>query len=60
VGKAACLALAKCGADVIAADVHECKETVAAIRSMGRTAEFVHCDVRDRLAVDEAFAHVEK
>lgn len=52
----------RCGADVVATDLHTdmCKDTVRAIRDIGRQVEFVPCDVRDRTSVDDAVKEVEK
>lgn len=37
-----------------------CSDTMAAIRGIGRKVEFVPCDVRDRISVDDAVKEVEK
>lgn len=37
-----------------------CKDTIKAIRDIGRVVEFVQCDVRDRTSVDDAVKEVEK
>lgn len=62
VGTAVCKALARCGADIVAADLKGsmCADTVAYVKQLGRHVEFVQCDVRDRIAVDEAVKTVEK
>lgn len=52
----------RCGADVVATDLQRdmCTDTMAAIRGIGRKVEFVPCDVRDRISVDDAVKEVEK
>eukprot|EP00775_Hariotina_reticulata_P012363 gene12363-12498_t len=61
IGKAVCLALAKCGADIVAADLRkkDCDGLLQAVESLGRRALFVECDVRDRLSVDDSIKIVE-
>lgn len=58
-----CAVLAgRCGADVVATDLQKdmCKDTIKAIKDIGRSVEFVPCDVRDRTSVDDAVKEVEK
>lgn len=54
--------LRRCGAEVVATDLKPdmCKDTMASIKALGRQVEFVPCDVRDRISVDDAFKQVEK
>lgn len=54
--------LRRCGADVVATDRKQdmCKDTIASIEALGRQVDFVPCDVRDRISVDDAFKQVER
>lgn len=54
--------VARCGADVVAADVHEgsCKSLVQQLQDIGSRAAFFECDVRDRISVDDVMKEVEK
>ncbi len=49
IGRASAIALAKAGADVAVIDVKDDlgRETTEAIRALGRTSTFIHCDVSD-------------
>jgi len=62
IGRAVALSLAAAGADVAVAarSEKELAETVEAIRSAGRRAEGVRCDVGDRQQVDAMVARVRK
>ncbi|KAF8060462.1 LENG8 [Scenedesmus sp. PABB004] len=62
VGAATCLGLAKCGADVVAADLRPgaCDALVSELRGLGVRAEAVACDVRDPASVDAAMGAVER
>jgi hypothetical protein len=37
-----------------------CKDTLASIKALGRQVDFVPCDVRDRISVDDAIKKVER
>lgn len=48
IGREYCLGLARAGAQVVAADVRSCEDTVAAVRAQGGTALAVEVDVVSR------------
>jgi NAD(P)-dependent dehydrogenase (short-subunit alcohol dehydrogenase family) len=58
IGRATALELARRGADVVVADIHEARlaETAAAIEGLGRRALAVRCDVTRDADVDELAA----
>eukprot|EP01024_Parvocaulis_polyphysoides_P000486 TRINITY_DN10120_c0_g1_i1.p1 TRINITY_DN10120_c0_g1~~TRINITY_DN10120_c0_g1_i1.p1 ORF type:complete len:303 (-),score=40.69 TRINITY_DN10120_c0_g1_i1:446-1354(-) len=62
IGKAACLALAQAGADVVISDIDpehsECHQVEASIKQIGRQALNLKLDVRDRLSVNGAMDKV--
>src|SRR5262245_26335088 len=51
IGQASALALAREGANIVVADVRECRETVGRVRELGRKALDVPTDVLKREAV---------
>jgi 3-oxoacyl-[acyl-carrier protein] reductase len=63
IGRSLCVALARAGAHVVAADVGEesvGKETLAAVEAAGGKGELVRCDVTDSKSVDAVFQDVHK
>ncbi|HEY3276533.1 MAG TPA: 3-oxoacyl-[acyl-carrier-protein] reductase [Syntrophorhabdaceae bacterium] len=60
IGRAIAVFLAGKGSDVAIFDIADARETVEEIRSQGRKGEFVHVDVTDFRAVEEAVSSVIK
>lgn len=65
IGKATCLALARCGADIFATDVDVARmgnvdKLCQEVADLGRTAYASVCDVRDKGSVDAAVRECDK